>query len=676
VADAEKDKAELPRELAILRQQIAVQRAADLEHLEKVQSYAETIVDTVRQPLVVLDSALRVLTANAAFYETFQVTAEDTERQLVYTLGDGQWDIPALRRLLEEILPQQNVLTDYDVTHEFPHLGRRTMLLNARRLVGGTADAPRILLAIEDITERKRLEEALRNQRDWFDVTLTSIGDAVMATDTRGVITFLNTVAEDLTGWPAQEAIGRPISEVFQIIGEHTRQPAESPVAQALHEGKVVGLANHTLLITRYGTEIPIADSAAPIRGPAGEIRGVVVVFRDGTPYRRLERQLHEAQRMQAIGTFAGGIAHDFNNILTAILGYTEMTQQVMPRGSVAWRNLDQVLMAGRRAASLVQQLLTFGRREAVERHPFRLRLVIHETLGLLRATLPATVEVRVTYNTSSDWVLASPTQLQQMLMNLASNAEYALRATGGLLEVQLDAVEVTPALAARHFTLRPGPHLCLTVRDTGSGMHPEVMERAFEPFFTTKPMGQGTGMGLAIVHGIVTSHQGAIAVTSAPGQGTTFSIYLPRVEEPPPSDEPAAVPAPVSRGQERLLVVDDEEALARLEGEVLTGLGYEVTVCTGSREALETFRATPERFDLVLTDQTMPQMTGDVLARELRRIRPDIPVILCSGYSPVVGAEQARALEIDAFVTKPWVVKTLARVIREVFSQRRAQEA
>jgi PAS domain S-box-containing protein len=659
---------------ADLTAQHAVEQTAQTEH-----RYAEHIVETVHEPLLMLSGDLRVLTANPAFYRLFNVTPQETEGVLLYELGNQQWNIPQLRQLLEDLLPTHTTIDNFEVTHTFLHLGCRTMRLNACRFQLDGDDTAQILLAIDDITTYKEAEAALQDQRDWFDGTLSSIGEGVIATDVHGNIIFLNPVAEVLTGWSLAQARSRPLAEVFRIINEHTRQPmADDPVNRVLREGRVVGLANHTLLITHYGAEIPIADSAAPIRDQHGVLHGVVLVFRDGTAMRQLENQLYEKQKMEALGTLAGGIAHGFNNMLAAILGFSTLLRNEVASDSRAAAYLHEVNAAGLRAKDLVQQMLAFSRRDVQARHAFELRLLVHETLRLLRASLPTTVELRVQLNTHGNMIQANPTQMQQVLMNLAANAEYAMRPTGGILEIRLEEVDITPPLAARHANLQPGPHLCLTVQDTGPGMPPEVLARIFEPFFTTKPVGEGTGMGLAIVHGIITSHGGAITAASTPGQGTTLTIYLPQLARPllpvAPSSPLALAPPP--RGNERLLVVEDDIALVRLAEEQLSALGYAVRVCSSSGEALTLFQADPQAFDLVLTDQTMPHMTGDVLAQEMRRLRPELPLILISGYSPLIDAARVQALGIDAFLLKPLSLHELAQTIRQVLAQRREQQS
>jgi len=520
-----------------------------------------------------------------------------------------------------------------------------------------------------DITERKQAEAALQQPLEWLNTTLASIGDAVIATDSAGTITFLNPAAAQLTGWPAQEALGQPIATVLRLCHAQTHQAMEGPVHRVLRTGEVVSLVPDTLLVTRHGQEIPVTDRAAPIRGRQGTPQGVVLVLRDLSAYKDLEAQLQQAQKMEAIGTLASGIAHDFNNILAAILGFTELATYDVPQSSAIWHNLHQVLTAGKRAKDLVQQILAFSRRTLPERRPLTLHTLVQDALGLLRASLPSTIPIRTHLAEEAGVVLADATQLHQVLLNLCANAEYAMRTTGGVLEVRLEAVEVAAPLAVLQATLPPGAYVRLTVRDTGHGMAPDVVARLCEPYFTTKPPGEGSGLGLAVVHGILTQHGGGLAVTSVPRHGTTFEVYLPRLAETAP-DRPPPAEAPLPGGTERLLFVDDEPALAALAQEVLTRLGYHVVACCSSREALDTFRATAPPFDVVITDQTMPELTGDVLARTLRQLRPDLPVILCTGFSHTMDTERARAAGITALVTKPWQVRELAHTIRHVLDQ------
>jgi CheY-like chemotaxis protein len=322
----------------------------------------------------------------------------------------------------------------------------------------------------------------------------------------------------------------------------------------------------------------------------------------------------------------------------------------------------------------MIQQILVFSREHSPEYRYLRLTELVCETLTLLRGSIPSTIDIQSKINTASDTVWAQSTQLQQVIMNLCSNAEYVMRASGGLLELCVDELEVTPTLAADYADLRPGWYVRLTVRDTGPGILPEHLPHIFDPFFTTKAEYEGTGMGLAVVQGIVANHDGAIEVQSTPGQGTTFALYLPQQESLVVQEEVAEVLPPA--GQGHILFVDDEAGLANATQILLTDLGYEVSVHTDAQEALSAFRAAAEAFDLVIADQTMPQLTGHELAQALRLTRPDIPIILCTGYSHVIDAARAEDQGIDAFLMKPMDIYDLADTIQQVLAKARRKEA
>ena len=411
-----------------------------------------------------------------------------------------------------------------------------------------------------------------------------------------------------------------------------------------------------------------------PIRNAKGEVIRIAGVAEDLTEHKRIEealtkseRHFRQSSRMEAIGTLAGGIAHDFNNILTAILGYTELALATVPKHSRTQRNLQEVMTAGHRAKHLVQQILTFSRQPGPGKRSIPLHPIVREALKLLRATIPSTITIQHSIKTEAS-IVADPTQIHQVLINLCTNAEYAMREEGGILHVMLEDVEVTEEMARVLLGLEAGPYVRLTVRDTGTGMTPEVLERMFDPFFTTKPIGEGSGMGLAVVHGLVTSHGGTIVADSKIGKGTKIEVYLPRAQAP--VWDLASDRGPIPVGRETILFVDDEETIVRLGQELLTSLGYAVEVETHSPQALATFKQDPHRFDLVITDQTMPSMTGEMLSRELLRIRPDLPIILCTGFSHIMSAEKAKALGIQAYLMKPLAIRDLAPIVRHVLDK------
>jgi len=497
-----------------------------------------------------------------------------------------------------------------------------------------------------------------------FRSVTESATDAILSTDSHGTILSWNRGAQTLFGYVQDEIVGRALTTLMPERYHDVCANMNSVAARGQQDrrGKMVEMHG----LRRDGSEVPVELALSSWRTDQGVFFSAII--RDMTEHTRLETHLRQAQKMQAIGNLAGGIAHDFNNMLAAIMGYTELALLDIERDSTVWTELQRVLTAGHRAKDLIGQILAFSRQTAVERTPLECRLLVKDALTLLRGALPSTIAIHPVIEPNAGFILADPTQIHQVLINLCTNAAHAMQDTGGVIEVHLAPLEVSadnPALAP---ALQPGPYVRLVIRDTGHGMTPEIMERIFEPFFTTKQVGEGTGMGLAVVHGIVTSHGGAITVESAPGQGTTFTVYLPRMVRTMPSTILEEVPLP--QGKERILFIDDEEPLARLGQAMLERLGYDVVVCTSSAEALDTFRATPQGFDLVITDHTMPTMTGEVLAREVRGIRPDIPIILCTGFSGTMTAERARALGIDAFVLKPMMIHDLSGVIRQVLGQ------
>ena len=382
---------------------------------------------------------------------------------------------------------------------------------------------------------------------------------------------------------------------------------------------------------------------------------------------KKLQVQLQQAQKMEAIGTLAGGIAHDFNNILGAILGYAEMVQDDSPEGSRSRGDIDQVVKASYRAKELVKQILNFSRQGESEQIPLQPALIIKEVVKMLRSSLPSTIDIQQEVDMDVGLILADPTQIHQVLVNLCTNAFHAMEEAGGILTISLKKTTLSKTDLASEPLVQPGVFVQLSVRDTGSGIAPEIQQKMFDPFFTTKEVGKGTGMGLAIIHGIAKSYKGFVNYNSKPGEGTVFHVYLPAIQDPAVL-EPEPVPFDFTQlGNERILFIDDEEILADVGRAMLERLGYRVTVRRNSVEALNTFQNHPDQFDLVITDQTMPGMTGSDLARRMLQIRPSVPIILCTGYSSVMSEEKARSLGIKGFAFKPLAKNDLAALIRKV---------
>jgi len=380
----------------------------------------------------------------------------------------------------------------------------------------------------------------------------------------------------------------------------------------------------------------------------------------------RSERQLQQVLKIQAIGTLAGGIAHDFNNILFPIVGYSELTMDEVPAESPAHDNLKEILKAAHRAKDLVQQILTFSRQSGQEREPIKVQYIVKEALKLLRASIPSTIEIVHQMDANCGAVVGDATQIHQVIMNLCTNAYQAMQDSGGRLEIGLGEVDISYADTVERVGLKPGKHLCLAVKDEGCGMEPAVQDRIFEPYYTTKAQGKGTGLGLSVIHGIVKNHGGDITVESTAGSGSIFHVYLPIIDEIE-VEAKTTLFSKAAEGSERILLVDDEEQIIAMEQQMLEHLGYRVTVSTDSENALNVFAQHPDNFDLVITDMTMPHLTGDRLARKLIDIKPGLPVILCTGFNESITEEKALSMGIQKFVMKPVVKNELASTIRAV---------
>jgi signal transduction histidine kinase/ActR/RegA family two-component response regulator len=403
--------------------------------------------------------------------------------------------------------------------------------------------------------------------------------------------------------------------------------------------------------------------SLLPVTGPDGRVDGLVLSLTDITKEVKLEEHLRQSQKMEALGTLAGGIAHDFNNILTAIVVNAELSLDDAERSG---HYLSSVLEAANRGKKLVKQVLAFSRKTEQDIRPTKLSPLIREALGFLRASVPKTIEIRERVTAK---LAMADRPVHQVLMNLGSNAAYAMREHGGIMEITLSEVEVDALMAAREPGLEPGPFLRLTVRDTGGGIRPEVLPRIFDPFFTTKKPEEGTGMGLAVVHGIVKSLRGAITVDSQPDKGATFNIFLPRLSGE--VEQRKAALRAIPGGTERILVVDDEDLQAQTLRIMLEHLGYRVVTMLDSASALETFRQNPAAFDLVVTDQVMPGLKGVELAQAILRLRPDIPIMLCTGYSDLIDEPTAKSFGIRVFIMKPYSVREMAEAVRRALGDK-----
>ncbi|MBW1780494.1 MAG: PAS domain S-box protein [Deltaproteobacteria bacterium] len=514
-----------------------------------------------------------------------------------------------------------------------------------------------VILTI-NIFKRKRAEKALRESEEKYRVLIENANDALFVAQD-GVIKFPNPITKDMTGYSEEELEETPFTDFVHpedrdmVLDRYRRRMSGEKFAST-YSFRILNRSGNVLCVELNAVRIEWEGRPATLN-----------FIRDITQQRKLETQLQQAQKMESLGTLAGGIAHDFNNILSPIILHSEMAMMELASNHPVQFNLKQIFRAGERARDMVKQILAFSRQREPEKIAIKMGTVLKEVVKLLRSSIPTTIHIIYDMETERDTIFADPTQIHQVILNLCTNASHAMREKGGTLMIDLNDVHLDSDGVRRFSDLSPGDYIRLTVRDTGEGIPPEVMDRIFEPYFTTKGPGEGTGMGLAVAHGIVRSHGGEIICESELGKGTVFRVFFPGYDAGIVEDSEGSVQLP--HGTERILFVDDEMDAINSVKPMLEKLGYTVRARTSSIEALEAFRNNPKGFDLVITDMTMPNMTGKELAQKLMSIRPDIPVILCTGFSEQIDERKAKVMGIGAFVMKPIVMTEMSHTIRKV---------
>ncbi|MDQ1291546.1 MAG: hypothetical protein QG615_1354, partial [Nitrospirota bacterium] len=526
-----------------------------------------------------------------------------------------------------------------------------------------TSTGLHVLATIVDISARKALDALLGEKDALNQAVLDSLTAEVAVLDHAGEITAVNKAWRQSAKTAAGEASPISPGQNYLTICRNAVLEGDARAQEALGGIEAVRTGIRDRFSMEYACPATVqprwfALTVMPLRGPR---EGLVITREDISSRKRTEQereqllaQTQHLQKMEAIGTLAGGIAHEFNNSLTAVLGFSELALKGLPKEHKVRRHLDQVIVAGRKSRDLVHQLLTFSQQGRHLKRPLSLHVLVKESLKLLRPLVPSWIQMHEHILVPSPPVSADSSQMHQLLLNLVENALRAMQRTGGTLTIFLEESHVQQTRLGPQARLEPGAYLRLMVRDTGAGMTPDVQSRIFDPFFTTKELGEGLGMGLAVVHGIVSAHGGTVFVDSAPDVGTTVEVYLPVLPAPAISTTPSGSDEPLPQGHECVLFVDDEESLARFGGEMLESLGYYAVVRMSASEALQAFRMAPQRFDLLITDRTMPNMSGDALARDCRLLRPDLPIILCSGSEQPLPAESPQAQGLTKYILKP----------------------
>lgn len=632
-----------------------------VEALRESEEIYRNIISESSVGILIFDPSGQCIEANDSIAKIIGATKEQVLQQNYNNINswthkgpDGHTMLGKAKSALREKAVKRHVLTAESTFGKFVRIDCHFVPSSS----GG------LLLLVNDITELKKAEEALQKSRAKYQDLYDYAPDMYLAVDAKTTnILDCNQTLVDALGYKKEEIIGRPVFDLY------TPESAEYAKTNVFPEFLKNGIIQEKEMQVKRkdGSVIDVSLNVSAVRDLKGNVLHSRSSWRDITEKKKLQAQLQQAHKMEALGILAGGIAHDFNNILASIIGYTQISLDELPKRGLVYENLQHILKAGYRAKDLIKQVVTCARLDKEGVYATQVAPVVVETLKFLKASLPSTIQIRRYIKVDSDLIMADSTQIHQLLMNLCTNAAHAMGEDGGVLKVTLTNVVLDSVFVARHPDIPPGLYLKLSVSDTGGGIPPDIREKIFDPYFTSKDQDHGTGLGLSVVHGIVRKHGGTITVETEVKKGSTFSVYLP-VAELDPLEEPEGVSDYIRwAGNDHILFVDDDKSIVKVGRKMLEPLGYQVASKTSAKEALALFEAQPDKFDLVITDMTMPHLTGANLAKKLLEIRPDIPIILCTGHSEFINEKKAKAIGIKAFIMKPFIKNEFARTVRNV---------
>jgi len=654
------------------------QRKEMQQNTDRQKILLETIINAIPNIICLKDGEGRWIKANEYGIDLFQLSTMDYK-------GKTTGELAGLNPLYRETFLNAE-FTDqraWELKSNFqkeemiprPDGSFRTFDLLKIPLFNPDGSRHALVVAGRDITERKQAEQVLKQAKEEWEKTFDAIADIITIIGDDFKIVRANKAAVDFFMAKHGERARRMSAEKDDnpIVGMYCHDlfrgmPGVCPECpKLLAPGD---MRPHEKIVEHKDLGKIFHVSSCPILDKNNKTSLFVHVAKDITEHRRLEEELFQVHKMEAIGTLAGGIAHDFNNILSAIIGFSELAAMDLPQDSAAVESMEEVLKASRRAADLVKQILAFSRKSDLHITPLLPQVIVKDALKMLRSSLPTSIEIRENIHENCGKIMADPTTIHQIVVNLCTNALHAMEHEKGVLTVSLQPEDIHAREIHGENNLLSGPFVVIKISDTGHGIDPAIMDRIFEPYFTTKPVDKGTGLGLAVVHGIVEDCNGFIRVESKPGQGTTFCVYFPALGDNRTMVSEENLPESVPTDGQRILLVDDEAMIIKLNKTILERLGYKVSTATNSLDGLERITMDPHGFDLVITDQTMPAMTGVELAQRILDIRPDLPIILCTGYSAILSEEEALAVGIKKYLKKPVNRAELSKAVQEVLEQ------